>query len=193
MNQILVFEKYIETLKKWQKHINLISNTTINDIYNRHIIDGINLFNYIKNNFPENNITLDIGSGAGFPGLVLGIMGLQNITLVESDARKCAFLNTIKTEYNLDKIKIENSRIEDIQPYLKVDIITSRAFKSIKETFDLTENLIHKDINYILIKGKTLQSEIDEAFKKYSFDFSFFKNNSSTDGYIIHIKNIIKL
>ena len=86
------FEIYHETLLKWQKSINLISNSTLNNIWVRHFLDSGQLYNFTKN--ISGNI-LDFGSGAGFPGLILAIMGNNNINFVESDQKKCTFIREV--------------------------------------------------------------------------------------------------
>ena len=86
--------QYVEELIRWNAKINLISKNTIDDIWQRHILDSVQLQKYIPK---ENLVILDIGSGAGFPGIILGILTENKVFLVESDSRKCAFLNNIKT------------------------------------------------------------------------------------------------
>lgn len=179
-----VFNLYIETLLKWQKTINLISNSTINDLYERHFENSLLLIPFLKD---KKNI-FDIGSGAGFPALVLAISGIKNITLVESDERKCIFLNQIKNLYNLD-VNILNCRVENIKN-VKADVIIGRAFASIENFIKLTFNIINKNTEFFLLKGVNMKSEIDDAMKKFCFDYKVFKVKN---GNIIHIKNITKL
>src|SRR6202046_1394945 len=84
-------QDYVNLLKKWQAKINLISNSTILDVWKRHIIDSGQLMKYLS----ESENVIDLGSGAGFPGMVLAILGIKNMTLVESDSRKVAFLKEV--------------------------------------------------------------------------------------------------
>ncbi len=86
------FEIYHETLFKWQNSINLISNSTLDNIWVRHFLDSGQLYRFTKN--ISGNI-LDFGSGAGFPGLILAMMGNNNINIVESDQKKCTFIREV--------------------------------------------------------------------------------------------------
>ena len=134
---------------------------------------------------------MDIGSGAGFPGMILAIEKFNNVILVESNHKKTTFLNTIKNLYQLNNITIINDRVENIKEN-GIDIITSRAFKSIKETFEKTKNIINQNTNFVLLKGLTINQEITEAENYYKFQYKLIKNNQS-NGYVIHIQNITKL
>jgi 16S rRNA (guanine527-N7)-methyltransferase len=191
-NQKEKYNLYIEILTKWQSAVNLIAPSTINGIYNRHMVDGIILADYIKKHFSEDIKITDIGSGAGFPGMILAIEGFNNISLVESDVKKTSFLNNIKLAYNLNNLNILNDRVEKITD--SSDIITSRAFKSVKETIELSLNMINNKTELILLKGKNVLIEIKEAQKHFQFYYELIKNtNPTSDGYILHIKNIVKI
>ena len=125
------FKIYYETLIKWQKSINLISNTTLDSIWHRHILDSAQLYKYTQN--MKGNI-LDFGSGAGFPGLVLAMMGNDNINAVESDEKKCIFLKEV-ARLSDTKIKIHNSRIEKLK-FLNPELITARALAPLIKLID---------------------------------------------------------
>ena len=99
-----------EILIKWQNSINLISRSTIKSIWSRHFLDSAQLYSFVRN--VEGNI-IDFGTGAGFPGMVLAIMGKKNIHLVESDHKKCVFLKEIAMLTETD-ITVHNCRIEDL-------------------------------------------------------------------------------
>ena len=105
---------FAEFLKNKNQQINLISKNTVKDIYQRHILDSLQLVKYID----LDKKILDIGTGAGFPGIVLTIAGAQNITLVESIRKKCNFLIEVKEELKLNSI-ITNERIENIANYIE--------------------------------------------------------------------------
>lgn len=179
-----IYDKYIETLLKWQKSINLISNNTIKDLWDRHFENSLLLEPFLKD---KKNI-VDIGSGAGFPALVLSIVGVKNITLIESDERKCIFLNQIKSLYNLD-VNVLNCRVENITN-LKAGVIIGRAFANLLNFIRLTINLVNKNTEFYLLKGVNIKDEIVEASKYYNFDYKIIKVKN---GNIIYIKNIIKL
>ena len=179
-----IYNRYIETLLKWQKSINLISDSTIDNLWERHFEDSLLLEPFLKN---KKNI-IDVGSGAGFPAMVLSIKRIKNITLIESDERKCIFLNQIKNLYNLD-VKILNKRVETITD-LQANVIIGRAFANLNNFIKLTINIINKNTEFFLLKGVNIKDEINIAMKSYNFDYKIIKVKN---GNIIHIKNIIKL
>lgn len=146
---------------KWNAKINLVSKGE--DIWNRHILDSVQLIDYVS----HETVLVDIGSGGGFPGIILSIAGIKKIHLVESDRRKCQFLEEAKIKFSLD-CEIHNSRIENI----KIDgvkFITSRAFSTIENILDLSSHLIDKNTIYILHKTDFSNKELDNANKKWFF------------------------
>jgi len=182
-------QKYEKILIDYNKKINLISKSTEKDIYNRHFVDSAQTIDFLNNN---QNL-LDLGTGAGFPGIVLKIVSSDfsknlNIALIEKSKKKCVFLNFLKKELNIDII-ILNQRYEDFKITEKHTIIT-RAFKNIKETIDLSyKNLINIE-NLIMLKGKNHINEINEAKKKYMFHVKKYQSLTSKDSYILKIGQI---
>ena len=102
------FEAYLELLRKWQRRINLVANSTLIDAWQRHILDSAQLAKFYP---PNTKKILDVGSGAGFPGLVLAILGGVEVDLVESNHRKAIFLSTVINSLSLPA-KVHNQRIE---------------------------------------------------------------------------------
>ena len=194
-----IFTKYEELLQKWQKAINLVSPNTLNNVWERHLEDSLYLYDFIKD---KENI-FDIGSGAGFPAMVLAIAGkdekdFPKITLVEADERKCFFLQEIKRAYNLtdDRVKIKNIRIENLENPADsmipsgnnfINCITGRAFAPLETFFDLCKNIINNKTEMILLKGDNYQEEISKAEKNWCFKYSVYKKKN---GVIIRINNI---
>ena len=113
---------YADLLVKWQAKINLVGPETLADLWSRHMLDSAQLFPLIR---PDAKRLVDLGSGAGFPGLVLGVMGAPDVHLVESDARKCAFLREA-ARLTGTTVTIHNKRIEQVAP-LGADVVTARA------------------------------------------------------------------
>ena len=139
------FEKlcvFHNTLIKWQKTINLISKDSIKNIWERHFLDSAQLYTHVKG--VRGNI-VDFGSGAGFPGLVLAMMGKKNIHLVESDKKKCVFLREMAMLTNLE-ITIHNCRIENLSN-LDADMITCRALAPLNKLIDYVEVFLNKSLN----------------------------------------------
>ena len=121
-------EDYADLLRKWQNAINLVSTASLNDLWRRHIWDSAQLLPHIP---ADAHSLLDLGSGAGFPGLVLAILGVDGVVLVEADKRKCAFLREAARVTGTD-VTIHDRRIEDMGEEIPpVDVITARAVASL--------------------------------------------------------------
>ena len=153
----------------------MISPNTVDDIWHRHFYDSAQLLPYIKNN---DNSIVDMGAGAGFPGLVLSCLGCQNVTLIESDTKKCLFLKEVVRQLNLDAM-IENRRIEAC--HLTSDIVTARAFAPLDRLLSFYVEKAHEKSKGLFLKGKTYQSEIEEARKNWSFDYDVFSHYLCND------------
>ena len=154
---------YFELLCLWQKKMNLVSHNSLQDAETRHFLDSAQLYMFCKN--LSGNI-VDFGSGAGFPGAVLSILGISKINLVESNTKKCNFLKALKKETNSD-FNIINSRIENLE-FLNPSLIVSRALTS-------TKNLLIMSINHML-KSKRIKSE--KEAKKNLPNLLFLKGKS---------------
>ena len=123
---------YFELLCLWQKKMNLVSNNSLQDAEIRHFLDSAQLYVFCKN---LNGNLVDFGSGAGFPGAVLSILGASKTFLIESNKKKCNFLTTLKKETN-SNFNIINSRIENLE-FLDPSLIVSRALTSTKNLLTL--------------------------------------------------------
>jgi 16S rRNA (guanine527-N7)-methyltransferase len=179
------FLEYESLLLKWNKNINLISKNSIPDLWNRHILDSAQLINFIDN---KSMLLLDVGSGAGLPGIILSILGMQKVILVDSDQRKCSFLSEVKRILGLD-IEVINDRVESIEN-VKVDIITARGFASLNEIFKSVQNIHYKRM--LVLKGESTKNEIIKA--QLYWNFACIKHISKTHGgsYVLDIKDICK-
>jgi 16S rRNA (guanine527-N7)-methyltransferase len=189
LNELNVSRETIERLKefellltKWNKSINLISRQEEN-IWDRHIIDSLQLIRYIKND----EIITDLGSGAGFPGIILGICGYK-VNLIESNKKKCAFL-TIAKNLCSTEVDILNERIENIKT-LKTDIITARGFSNLDNIFAITAKICQSNTRYLLLKGQSYQQEINLAQKNWQFDYHLYASLTENDGKILEVSNI---
>ena len=179
------FIAYERLLKEWATKMNLVAPSTLNDIQTRHIQDSAQLAKYL----PKNANVIDLGSGAGFPGVVLAIMG-WNVTCIESITKKTNFLSALKEKLNLQNLTIVNDRIENFLSKTPVNagdfIFTARAFAPLVKILDYT----HKTkCQLFLLKGREIESEIQLAKTKYKFDYKLYKSETG-DGYIIYIFNI---
>lgn len=179
------FKKYEKLLHEWSAKMNLVAPSTLSDIENRHFKDSAQLANFI----PKNATIIDLGSGAGFPGVVLAILG-WNVICIESISKKAGFLSILKQELNLPNLTIINDRIENYfaktPVFSKNFVFTARAFAPLTKIFDYTHK---KNCRLFLLKGREIKNEIATAKTKYKFDYELYPSQTG-DGYITIIKNL---
>ena len=187
-NQEKLLDTYIFNLKKYNKHTNLVGSSTLEDPWKRHILDCLQIFPILNN---YNYSILDMGTGAGLPGLILSIMGCQNVTLVDSNNKKTKFLEKIKKNINL-KVKIILDRVEN-EENKKYDIITSRALANLSKLFTYSHNFLKKNTVLIFLKGKTVNDEILDATKIWKFEYQKHVSLSDKGGNLLVIRNLKKL
>ncbi len=149
------FKLYVELLEKWQRRINLVATSTLADVWQRHLLDSAQLVRFYP---PNTKKILDVGSGAGFPGLVLAIMGNVEVDLVEADQRKATFLSTVVRSLSLTA-KIHNERVESL-PNLSADVITARALAPVSKLMKLIENQISPHTVCLFLKGSSVEDEL---------------------------------
>jgi 16S rRNA (guanine527-N7)-methyltransferase len=181
--------KYKDFLLSSNKSLNLIGKTTENQIFTRHFTDSAQIYDLIE----DKSEIIDLGSGAGFPGVLLKILMddkkiAGNITLIDKSPKKCKFLQDLSDKLGLT-FKIVNLKIENFK-FNKISTVVSRAFKKTIDTMDILLKNNDKIRNIILIKGKTYQQELEEAKKKYTFDVEKFRSITSDESFILKINNI---
>lgn len=181
---------YADLLLKWQKTINLISPGTIPDLWQRHFADSWQVFELA----PEARLWLDIGSGAGFPGLVTAIRYADDPTaaevhLIESDQRKCAFLQTVVRETYCPAV-IHCGRIEDVLPKLdlKFEAVSARALAPLPKLIDYTKPCLEGGAIGIFPKGETAEAEIYEVSRTGNFSVEVFPSCTSSRARVIRIR-----
>jgi 16S rRNA (guanine527-N7)-methyltransferase len=171
------------------KELNLIGKTTENNIYYRHFLDSAQIYNIINKKLD----IVDLGSGAGFPGLIIKLLMEDEkidgkLILIEKSNKKSNFLLNISNLLNL-KIKIFSEKLEDYN-FNNQSSVVSRAFKSTLDTLNLLFKNMSKIEEIVLLKGKTYQQEIDDAKKKYTFNIEKFKSITSDESYILKITDV---
>ncbi len=181
-------EHYLALLKKWQSKINLVSNSTIDDAWDRHFVDSMQ----VEPLLPKTEVLFDLGCGAGFPGLVLAIMRPEiNVSLIESDQKKCSFMRTVSRETETP-VTIYNERIEKTDTDIVPDIITARALASLSELFDYCEKWISANpkIQLIFLKGAKTEEELENLRKNWKFSHKSYDSKTSPDGKILVFSDI---
>lgn len=180
---------YADELVKWQKAKNLVSNATIDDRWRRHFLDSAQLCRLIRQHYSKPDLRiLDIGSGAGFPGLVLAIMGLGHVDLVESNGRKCVFMNQI-ARMTKAPTTILNERIEQVPPQ-PVDIITSRACAKVAQLLDWSRPFLSPQTEIWLLKGEAAEEELTQAAASWNMTVERFASLSSNTGTVLRLRDI---
>ncbi len=178
--------KYHDLLIKYQEKTNLVGSGTISNVWVRHFSDSAKLTHRIitfKNNVKSSIRICDVGSGAGFPGLVcfLILSGQKHqikMTLIDSNRKKCEFLNLVKEKLMLP-VCIINERVEKIEK--KYDVIMSRAVAPLYILLGFLAPLSKKDTILLLPKGKNYLKEIEKAKKLWNFSYKVVRNNYLID------------
>ena len=180
MNNKAKFDTYALMLRQWSGRMNLVAPSTLVDIKTRHFADSAQLANVL----PRDVNVIDLGSGAGFPGVVLAILG-WNVTCIESIGKKVAFLSAVKEKLGLENLTIFHGRVEDYVRGLpaKSDkiVFTARAFASLTKIMDYVAKT---KCRLFLLKGREIESEIATAKQKYRFEYSLVPSKTG-DGFII--------
>lgn len=172
---------YCELLLKWNKKINLIARGDEDKIWERHIRDSFQVLDRIEN---SDKRIIDLGTGAGFPGIVLAICGLNNIKLIDSDERKCIFLTQVIKELGLN-ISVTNDFVS-AKSFFECDVLVSRSFASIDDILRISRGMCIYD-KIVLLKGKKYQTEIDFSLKNWSMDITIYDSITDICGKVIEI------
>jgi len=156
--QLQQLKQYIELLQRWNKTYNLIGNSETKHIIDRHIIDSLLVMPYLQG--PR---LIDVGTGAGLPGIPLAIMFPEyQFTLLDSNGKKTRFITQVKLELKLSKVEIIQGRVEDYHPELLFNSIISRAFSTLGEMVSLTKHLCAENARFLALKGDDVAEEIQQ-------------------------------
>ena len=180
-----IFSVYGETLAKWQSKINLISGKTIDDVWKRHFLDCAQLHSLLPSGTKS---ILDIGSGAGFPGLVLAVMGVKNVTLVEADSKKCLFLSEVVRRTGRHA-NIFNCRIEEFNGGY-YDIITARALAPMDKLLSYINPHFGPRTKGIFLKGEQVNRELTKVKKQWKLKYKTIPSITSEGGSIIIVEKM---
>ncbi|MCA8934152.1 MAG: 16S rRNA (guanine(527)-N(7))-methyltransferase RsmG [Rhodospirillaceae bacterium] len=149
------FETYAELLRHWQTRINLVSRATLDDLWRRHFLDSAQLLPLIP---PGAQTLVDLGSGAGFPGLVLALLGVPEVTLIEADQRKSAFLTECARRIGV-RVQVRTARIEAVPPS-RADVITARALAPLDRLVELAARFGGPGTVSLFLKGQDVEAEL---------------------------------
>lgn len=187
-NDPLLIEKleiYLATLKKWNKVYNLTAINEDSEIIVKHFLDSLSVNRYIQNS----GRILDVGTGAGFPGLILALFNPEkSFVLVDGVSKKISFLQEMIGKLNLKNVIAVHTKVEQYNVAEQFDIIISRAFADIKKMTKLTSHLIKDGGKFIAMKGPDVMSELDDIslpFVHHDITVPFLEGTRK----IIEIKN----
>ena len=177
-------------LVKWNPAINLVAAGSLADAWQRHIADSAQVFTHLP---ARARIWLDLGSGAGFPGLVVAILAKEQapdlrVELVESDQRKCVFLQTVARALDLSVI-ITRSRIEALSPR-GADVISARALAPMEQLCRYCQPHLAPAGIGLFLKGANVGAELAEAKKSYNFNAEIFPSETGSTGILVQISDL---
>jgi 16S rRNA (guanine527-N7)-methyltransferase len=181
---------YTVLLDKWQRKVNLVGRGSLGDVWRRHFLDSAQLWPLVPTHIKN---VVDIGSGAGFPGLVLAITATGSfkgaeIHLVESNERKCAFLREVNRATEAEAV-IHHSRIEDLPDFM-ADVVVSRAVASLEKLLEYANLVLKKDGQCLFLKGKKWRDELTQAQKKWIINDSAIQSLSDPSGMVLKLEAI---
>ena len=184
---------FVGILSEWNSKMNLVSKNSLEDVWNRHILDSLQLIEYLPSNLHH---LVDIGSGAGFPGIVSAIVMAEKftdtkITLVESITKKTAYLNDVCQKLALKNVQIINNRVENIV-FKDVDVVTARAVAALDVLCGYAYKIFGSKGMMLFLKGKTYEQEQEVAGKNWRYVLKLHPNRYSDDGVIMELRDLRK-
>ena len=186
------FYEYETLLSKWNEKINLVSKNTLVDIWERHFLDSGQIIKHVE---ASGKRWVDVGSGAGFPGLVVALLLRDrkidcDLVLVEKNPKKGFFLNEVIRKLNLS-VEVVNDNIYTLEP-LNADILTARAFSELNNLIEIAFRHRKKEGICLFLKGENYRIELDKTLNYWFFDYDIVDSLSSSSGKIIRVKKIFK-
>ena len=179
-------KNYHDLLIKWQARINLVSKDSLDNIWQRHFLDSLQLIKMIS--LPDTVKIMDMGSGAGFPGMVLAIAGIKNMHLVESDGKKVAFLKEVARITHTD-VSVHQERAEK-NSLDKMNVIIARALSNVATLLSYAESNVSHETICLFPKGKNYAMELEDAKKEWSFDCEVIPSVTDSQGVILKLSNL---
>lgn len=177
---------YADEVARWNPAINLVSKSSIPDIWQRHILDSAQIYDAAA----DTGVWLDIGSGAGFPGLVMAILGAKNVVLVEVDQRKATFLREVARKLHLP-VRVISARAEEIPP-IQAQTLTARALAPLTDLLSHASKHLLPTGRAIFPKGRGFAAEIQAAQQSWHFECRQVQSKTDADAAILTIQNIVK-
>jgi 16S rRNA (guanine527-N7)-methyltransferase len=179
-------QAHLDLLQRWQRRINLVGERTLEDPWRRHILDSAQLLPLLPGGRPQ---VLDVGSGAGYPGLVLAILGVENVTLVDSDKRKCAFLREA-ARLTGARVAIHSERIESLAGRIpQHNVITARAVAPLPLLLNRIKLFIKPNLVCLFLKGRRVEEELTAIQGAWQFKIERIPSVTNSSGTIVRLTN----
>lgn len=187
LDDLIAFDTLVQT---WSPKINLVSRGDLSDLWGRHIWDSVQLW---QNRPSSATLWFDLGSGGGFPGLVLAMLAKHNcpnlkIHLIESDQRKCAFLRTVVRTLDLNA-KINAARTDQVT-LRDADVISARALAGLPELLEMACPLAKTSTTFLFPKGVRWKSEVQMALEKWRFEYNAHQSHTDKDACLLELRNV---
>ena len=176
---------YVALLERWQNSVSMVGKGTLNDVWRRHILDSAQLYSLLPSPFGR---VVDLGSGAGFPGMVLAIMGATDVELIEANTRKCGFLREVARVTNTQVI-INNDRIEGVAPRI-ADVVTARALAPLPRLLGYAKTYVGPETICLFLKGRRLHQELTDARKTWKMGITTITSLSDAGGSVLHLRKL---
>ncbi|MEM7462317.1 MAG: 16S rRNA (guanine(527)-N(7))-methyltransferase RsmG [Pseudomonadota bacterium] len=190
------FDDFRGLLESWQKKTNLVAPETLPQFWSRHVCDSLQCLSF----FPDAECWVDLGSGAGFPGLIIAAANRDHKNrqhhLVESNNKKCAFLRAAARALGANA-KIHGNRIESVTEQLvsdneRVDVVTARALAPLRKLLDLSSGLLMQGAVGLFHKGRDFQREIEDCHGFWRFDLVIHNSCIEADSVLLEIRNPVR-
>jgi len=178
-------EAYVALLGAWNARINLVGRNTMGDVWRRHILDSAQLFALLPR---RTRVLVDLGSGAGLPGLILAAMGVPEVHLIESDQRKAAFLREAVRVTGV-AATVHAVRVESV-PALVADAVTARALADLSQLIEISKKFRNSRTVSLFLKGESVEGELLAAQARWRMDASMLPSRSDPGGIVLRLEEI---
>ena len=191
-------EDYAALIPEWQRRLNLVSPRSIPEIWHRHLLDSaqlVPLAEKIRNDRGRPLVWLDIGSGAGFPALVIAIMTGEEVHLVEKSPKKCGFLRAV-AERLAPNAHVHNCRVEDLASSPNgpaVDVVTARACAPLPRLLEMAYPFLSKGATGLFLKGQHLEEELTQTAKCWRITHKLHQSLTSPGGRILRVEEVSRV
>jgi 16S rRNA (guanine527-N7)-methyltransferase len=176
---------YLDLLRRWQRAINLVGPATLADPWRRHMLDSAQLLAHLP---PDTASVVDLGSGAGFPGMVLALAGVPGVALIESDRRKAQFLREVARATDTE-VTVRAERIEQLAGW-RADVVTARALAPLPHLLALAERFLAADSICLFLKGRNAERELTQALKSWHMVPEMFSSLSAPAGSVLKLRGV---